>query len=155
MALTRSYTYSKGGRSPLVLQTFVDTGTAGGEAVLTAKTVPKGETPTVAGIFEIASSEWAIISIKNRSASPVTWEAKPKIRGTNEHDIDPPVFGDGYPLTSEATIGSFGTTIEAGDEQAVKVFSDLAGWGFLLQADIPTQAVDLAIYILTKPRGRN
>lgn len=152
MAIIRSYTQPKTG-APLILHTYVDDAAAGGQIVLTAEMVAKGATPTQSGIVDVVGNDWLIISIKNRDASPVTWTKTPKIRGTNEFDIDGPVFDDGYALPSTATIGAFGATLAAGDEEAVKLDPSLAGWGIMLQAEATAQNLDLAIYVLNK-KGR-
>lgn len=153
MTITRSYTQPKTGAC-LMLHTYVDDDTAGGQIVLTAEMVPKGEAPTKSGIVEAVYNEWLIISIKNNGAA-IAWVEKPTVRGTNEYNVDGPAFDHGYVLPSAATVGSFGNSIGAGDEQAMKVNTSLVGWGILLQADAPGQNLDLSIYVLNKLSKRN
>lgn len=149
MAIIRSYTQPKAGVL-LILHTYIDDAADGGKIVLTSEMVAKDATPTKSGIIAVVGNDWLIISIKNRDASPITWIEKPNIRGTNEYDIDGPVYDDGYALPADAVIDGLGMTIEAGDEQAIKVDPSLAGYGIMLQAEAPAQDLDLAIYVLSK-----
>ena len=149
MAIIRSYTQPKAGVQ-LILHTYIDDAATGGEIVLTSEMVAKDVTPTQSGIIAVIGNDWLIISIKNRDASPITWIEKPNIRGTNELYIDGPVFDDGYVLPGAAIVDGFMATIEAGDEQVIKIDPSLAGYGIMLQAEAPAQDLDLAIYVLSK-----
>jgi len=154
MAVTRAYIPQNGGkRHPLVRHGYVDDTATGGEIVLTAEEVAKGVTPTNAGVVNGSNHRWLLISLKNNSESDILWTTIPHIKGTNEH-VDGnkqkivPAYGHGSALVNQATDGVFSSTLDAGAEELIRVETKYAGWGVILQAEAPAQALDLSTFVL-------
>jgi len=151
VAINRTFTVEKTvKRSELLAYGYIDDGASGGQIVIPGERTKPGVAPTQSGIIEAMGADYLIVSLTNNSGTDIIWVAQPKIRGTNNPNLIAPQYADGYALPSEATQGVFSSTLSAGDEDAVKVDTNLTGYGIILRANAPAQNLDITVRVLRK-----